>query len=881
MQSPRWQRLQELFHAALELPEPERRAYLSEHCGDDPSLVPEVLALLAQDAQPFELLDEGVAAVADTLLERNSSFEGRRIGAYRIVRLLGEGGMGVVYLAEREDLERQVAIKLLRDAGLSPARRALFTAEQRTLAQLTHPSITRLYDADVTAEGTPYIVMEFVAGEPITAYCERHACTLETRLQLFRAACEAVQYAHQHAVIHRDLKPSNILVRADGSLSLLDFGIAKHLVEATDPLAQTRATLRLMTPLYAAPEQLTGGVVGVQTDVYALGVILYQLLTGRTPFEVDGRTPAQLERAVTASPPPRPSALARPHLARLAGAPVDTHTASWPELDVLCLTALHRDPAQRYGSVEALVRDLDHYLRHEPLDAQPDSFGYRARMFFGRHRPGTAAVAVTLSVALALGTFFTWRLHTAHVAAVQQAARAQRMQSFVTSLIQGGDADAGPAESLRVITLLDRGAQEAAGLQADPLMQADMYETLGTLYQNLGRLDRADTLLSAALELRRAERNPGQPGMVGSLDALALLRLAQGRLPQSESLAREALALARTGRASAAELGHALVTLGRVQAEQGRYDEAIRTLQAALAGNTAPGAATPDLSANLRALAAAEYSAGHYDASRSFYEQLLMLDRKQHGANYPAVADDLTALASIQQDLGYYAAAEMLARDALSITMAYYGADHPRTAGGLTVLGRAFLYEKKYGEAEDSLQRALSIEERHFGPVHASVADTLNELGNVASLRDDYAGAQERFQRVADIYRSIYGDHHYLVAIALSNVAYVELNRKDYAGAEAGFRDVVLRFTETLGAGNVNTGIAQIKLGRVLLREKKFVEAESQTQAGYDNLTRQANPGVSFLQAARTDLAAEYSALGNPQLAQRYMRELTAHQAAR
>jgi eukaryotic-like serine/threonine-protein kinase len=881
MHSSRWERVQELFHGALELPDSERNAYLSERSGDDASLVPEVLDLLAQDARGFRLLDEGVAGLADSLLDRRSAFEGRHIGPYRIIRLLGEGGMGVVYLAEREDLARQVAIKLLRDAGLSPARRALFTAEQRTLAQLTHPSITRLYDAEVTAEGTPYIVMEFVEGEPITDYCERHGCNLETRLELFRAVCEAVQYAHQHAVIHRDLKPSNVLVRADGSVSLLDFGIAKHLVDLAEPASQTRTTLRMMTPLYAAPEQLTGGVVGVQTDVYALGVLLYQLLTGRTPFEVEGRTPAQFERILTQSAPARPSALGRAHLGRLTAPQSDTRAASWRELDVLCLTALHRDAAQRYGSVESLARDLDHYLRHEPLDARPDSFAYRARMFFGRHRLGASVAGVALVLALAVGTFFTWRLQSAHAMAVQQAARAQRMQSFVTSLIQGGDADAGPADSLRVITLLDRGAQEAAGLKADPAMQADMYETLATLYQNLGRLDRADALLSTALELRRAHRDPGQPGMVGSLDALALLRLAQGRLPESESLAREALGIVRTAPAASPELGRALVALGRVQAEQGHYDEAIRTLQEALADNSVQGAPALDLAASLRALGAAEYSAGQYDASRASYERLVTLDRKLHGANHPAVADDLTALASIQQDLGYYDAAEAFARHALSITTAYYGADHPRTATALTVLGRALLYQKNFQQAEDALQRALSIEERDFGPVHASVADTLNELGNVASMRDDYAGAQARFQRVADIYRSIYGDHHYLVAIALSNVAYVELNRKDYAGAEAGFRDVVRRFTETLGADNVNTGIAQIKLGRVLLREKNFPEAEEHTHAGYDNLTRQANPGVSFLQAARKDLAAEYHALGNTRLAQRFLSEMTAHESSR
>jgi serine/threonine-protein kinase len=877
MDGSRWERVQELFHGALGLPETKRHAYLAAQCPDDPSLVSEVLELLVEDSQRFAMLDQGIAGVADALLERRGAFDGQSIGAYRILRLLGEGGMGVVYLAERKDLARQVAIKVLRDAGLSPARRALFTAEQRTLAQLVHPSVTRLYDADVTPDGTPYIVMEFVEGESLTAYCARHACTLDTRLELFRAICEAVQYAHQHAVIHRDLKPSNILVRADGSVSLLDFGIAKHVEDLTEPGSQTRTTLRLMTPLYAAPEQLTGGVVGVQSDVYALGVILYQLLAGRTPFEVTGLTPLQVERVVMTGPPTRPSVHgSAPEAGSVAHG--HAHVAYWPELDVLCLKALHRDPRERYASVEALIRDLDHYERHEPLDARPESVGYRSRMFFGRHRLATSTVAGALMLALALGAFFTWRLENEHTAALRQAARAQRIQAFVTSLIQGGDADAGPAESLRVITLLDRGAQEASGLNADPLMQADMYETLGTLYQNLGALDRADTLLSAALELRREHSQAGQPTMIVSLDALALLRLTQGKLPEAESLAREALRIAQADR-SLSELSRALVTMGRVQAEQGHYEEATRTLKQALAGNSARGASELDLIASLRALAVAEYSAGHYDASRSEYERLLALDRKLHGATHPAVADDLESLSSIQQDLGYYAAAEAFARDALAITTTYYGADHPKTAAGLTILGRSLLYEKHYAQAVDSLQRALSIQQRDFGPVHASVADTLNELGNVASVRGDYAGAQVRFLRVADIYRAIYGDQHYLVAIALSNVAYAKLNLKDYAAAEAGFRDVVQRFTNALGADNVNTGIAQIKLGRVLLRERRFNEAQEQTHAGYDNLTRQTNPGTSFLQAARTDLTADYDALGQPQLAQHYRMELAANQS--
>jgi tetratricopeptide (TPR) repeat protein len=244
------------------------------------------------------------------------------------------------------------------------------------------------------------------------------------------------------------------------------------------------------------------------------------------------------------------------------------------------------------------------------------------------------------------------------------------------------------------------------------------------------------------------------------------------------------------------------------------------------------------------------------------------------------VAEDLGSLASIQQDLGFYSDAESLARQALAIDTAYYGDDHPKTAASLTMVGRSMLYQKRYPEAEQALQQALAIEEKDFGPVHTVVADTLNELGNVASLHDDYDTAQSRFQRVADIYRSIYGDHHYLLAIALSNVAYVELNRGKLSDAETGFRDVIRRFNETLGADNVNTGIAHIKLGRTLLRERRFNDAALETRAGYDNLQRQTSPGISYLQAARKDMAAEYKALGQVARATQFQNEFDANAAS-
>jgi len=297
MDSNRWSQIQNLFHDAADLPKAEQRRFLESACGSDDVLLADVLALLEEDARSSSLLERDVAHVAHEILNAEAPQPAslREFGNYKIRHVLGEGGMGVVYLAERADLGSLVAIKLLRDAWLSPARRERFAIEQRTLAQLNHPSIARLYDAGILADGTPWFVMEFVDGLPLTEYCRQRDCSIDQRLRLFHAVCEAVLYAHQHAVIHRDLKPSNILVKNDGSVRLLDFGIAKQMETSGAEAEQTRTVLRLLTPAYAAPEQIHGGRVGIQTDVYSLGVILYEMLTEKLPFDISERAPAEAE----------------------------------------------------------------------------------------------------------------------------------------------------------------------------------------------------------------------------------------------------------------------------------------------------------------------------------------------------------------------------------------------------------------------------------------------------------------------------------------------------------------------------------------------------------------------------------------------------------
>ncbi|HTR38330.1 MAG TPA: serine/threonine-protein kinase [Bryobacteraceae bacterium] len=873
MDSARWDRIQTLFHDAADLPPSEQQAYLATACGADDELLAEVLAMLEEDARS-SLLDSNVAQVAGKLLDEAVPvlLATQRFGPYRITRLLGEGGMGVVYLAERDDLKNVAAIKVLRDAWLSPARRERFLSEQRTLAQLNHPSIARLYDAGTLAEGTPWFVMEYVEGAPLTEYCGRHDCAIAEKLRLFRLVCEAVQYAHQHAVIHRDLKPSNILVKEDGTVRLLDFGIAKQIENLDDTADQTRTGLRLMTPAYAAPEQIRGERIGVHTDVYALGVILYELLAGRLPFDLTNLSPAQAEVMIVNQEPQKPSTVAKQH----RSANQTLRSAESADLDVLCLTAMHKDPARRYRSVEALIRDVDHFLGGEPLEAQPDTMHYRLGKFVRRNRRAVAAAAVVTALVIGLVVFFLIRLTAARDAALAQAARTERIQEFMTDLFEGGDKEAGPADTLRVVTLLDRGLQQARALDRDPTIQSDLYETLGSIYQKLGKLDQSDRLLRETLDRRKKLFGPDSPQVAESLVALGELRSEQARFDEAERLVRQGLEIEKRKLApSDPAIATGTLALGRVLEGRGAYGRAIQVLEDAVRLRSTESPGTADLGASLTELANAHFYAGHYDVSESLNQRAVALYRRLYGEHHPLVADALINLGAIQFERGNYVEAARLDSEALDITRAWYGNDHPETASAMNILARALIFEKRLDEAKSLLEQALAIQERAYGPVHPRVASALNELGSVALRRGELDEAEARFRRMADIYRAVYGDKHYLIAVALSNLASVYMERHEWARAETLYRQVVQRFTVALSADHSYTAIARIKLGRALLGERHYAEAQQESLAGYQILSKQAGPSVSWLQDARADLAAEYEALHQPEKAEQMRAELT------
>ena len=418
----RYSRLQELFDTVLDLPPDERAAHLEKQCGADAALRQEVEALLRADAQTTSFGEQSPFAIPEDLFseEIEEQVTGRRFGVYQVIREIGRGGLGAVYLAARVDDEyrKEVAIKLIRRGLDTDDILQRFRTERQILAQLDHPNIARLIDGGTTDDGLPYFVMEYVKGEPITAYCEAHELKLSERLELFRKVCAAVTYAHQNLVVHRDLKPSNILVTEEGEPKLLDFGIAKLLSADDEMLTQTAPGLRAMTPDYASPEQIKGGKITTASDVYSLGVLLYEILTGQRPYRLKTRTAEEISRAITEQEPERPSTSAAAASTN-RNSQIDIRKSLRGDLDNIVLMALRKEPERRYSSVAQFSADIRHHLEGRPVIAHKDTFKYRATKFIRRNTIAMAAAALLLLTLIGGIVATAWQAQDSLVAMIR------------------------------------------------------------------------------------------------------------------------------------------------------------------------------------------------------------------------------------------------------------------------------------------------------------------------------------------------------------------------------------------------------------------------------------------------------------------------------
>jgi serine/threonine protein kinase/tetratricopeptide (TPR) repeat protein len=752
--------------------------------------------------------DERDPALKSTLDVRAEAQPERRIGAYRILRELGHGGMGTVYLAARADdqYQKRVAIKTIRGLDSEEVLRH-FRRERQILAALDHPNIARLFDGGSTDDGLPYFVMEFVEGQPIDEFCDERALSVHQRLALFRGVCAAVQYAHSNLVVHRDIKPKNILVDAQDVPKLLDFGIAKLLNPEISGEAAT-GTVLAMTPEYASPEQMRGQPITTATDVYSLGVVLYQLLTGHRPYGREARNSLELFKAVCEEEPERPStAVGRKEERTLPDGAVRTTTPEsasrtregTPEklrrrlrgdLDNIVLTALRKEPHLRYRSVEAFSEDIRRYLEGRPVTAHKATVWYRTGKFVRRNALAVGAAAAIFLLALGFAVVTTVqarRIARERDRANRQAATAQRVSEFLVNLFNVSDPGESRGNTVTARELLDKAVRDIeTGLKEEPAVKGTLLYTMGQVYEALGLSKQALELTENAVAELRSVTPPDEAAVARALLQQAVVTFHLGQYDKAEPLYRQALTILekRLGPEDP-EVARALDDLGVFYQDEAKYDEAEPL--------------------HRRALAILEKTAGP----------------RSRGA-----ATVLTNLANLSSLRGRYDEAETLERRALDIQESVLGPDHPETISGLNNLATTEFYLEKYDAAEQLFRRVLALEEKTEGPDHPDVAIALNNVANVAQVRGDFRTAEASFRRAAAIYEKAGVADHPNALAAVSNMATVYRDTGRYAEAEALQRRALEADRKTLGPDHPNVAFDLHRLANILSESGRPAEAE-------------------------------------------------------
>jgi serine/threonine-protein kinase len=808
----RWREVSALLDEALELAPEKRDAFLAGVEGSDPGTKTLLEELLRASDVACGILDSPAGAYATQILERIASDApevtpqpaedtpgepgsggvsgGARVGPWRLLREIGRGGMGIVYFAERADgqFEQRVALKLLKRGLDTDEILERFLRERQILARLQHPRIARLIDGGATDDGRPFFAMEYVEGRPITLDCDARRATVEERLRLLRAVCEAVQYAHRSLVVHRDLKPSNILVTSDGEVKLLDFGIARLLsVEGGEAGGSRTGTgLRMMTPQYAAPEQVRGEPASTATDVYALGLVLYELLAGRRPYLVPQGAAGEIERAIVDTVPALPSRLTGLGEAATARGITEDRLRRRlrGDLDAIVMAALRKEPDRRHPTAAALGEDLDRFLRGLPVWACRDTATYRFRKFLGRHRAAAAATALVL-LSLCAGLLTTlWQARAARL----EARRAEAAKDFLVRIFQVSDPSQSRGETITARELLDRGAAGVdARLASQPALRAEMTGVLADVYEKLGLYEQAEPLAQKSLELWTSLRPAGDP-----------------------------------------EVAEALRRQGMILIDRGRYSEAETVLRRALAERPrSHGEVDARLAETLEDLATALRSGGKLPEAEALIRETLQMRRRIFGEDSPEIATSFNNLALMLRERGQFGEAEGLYRQALAIRRRRLGADHPDVAGTLNNLAAVLRQEGRLEEAEGAAREALALDRKLFGDDNPNTIQAKNSLAAIVQSLGRYAEAEAIDGDVLDFWRRHQGEQHPNALASLNNLASVYKDKGDYAAAEPLFRRLAEQFPKAVGEKHPFTAVALTHLGTILRDDEKFDEAEA------------------------------------------------------
>jgi tetratricopeptide (TPR) repeat protein len=900
-----------IFSEVLAVPEQQRRDWLDGNCQD--SVVRcEVESLLAFATRPLEGISEAVQQVAGSLAEPD--FLGQRVGAYRLSGRIGRGGMGAVYRAVRDDdqFRQTVAIKMLRFPDGDPSLLRRFRYERQILASLEHPNISRLLDGGSwtppgSTESQPYIVMEYVEGLPLTIYCEEKKLDVRQRLRLFQQICEAVSYAHRQLVIHRDIKPANILVTAEGTPKLLDFGVAKLLntESIADAGTMTATAQPAMTPDYASPEQVRGEAVSTATDVYSLGAVLYELLTGRRPRQLSTHDPLEIAREICERE------VARPNINS--------------ELDVILLKALQTAGDRRYRSVEQFSEDIRRYLEGLPILARPDTLGYRAGKFVRRHRLGLAAVAALFVVLVGGIATSLWQARRADTEAATARAVNEFLQSDLLSQA-GASTQSGPGikpdPDLKVRTALDRAAARITGkFERTPLVEASIRQTIGDAYKDLGLLPDAQGQLERAFELRRTFLGSEHVDSLRTLSDLGELYWTQGKRAQVETLwnglvdaqrrvlgekhpdtlntmSNLAALAASQGKSDRAEaLYNGVLEAQRMRLGERHYDTlATMNNLGALYTNVAKfgpaeelltktletlsqvlGPEHPNTLMTMNNLAKLYGEQGNYDSAAKLFTQVLDVQRRVLGEEHPLPLTTMSNLAKMCAEQGKQAQADALYTRVVEIRRRVLGKNHPSTLAAMNNLGFVYRNEGRYSQAEALHNTVFEVQRRVLGEEHRDALVTRNYLGLLYDWEGQYSKAEAVLTKLLEARRRVLGPRQVDTIKVLVSLGAVQFQQHKYAAAEPLLREAVSYFENTK-SNDWTRYRCQSLLGASLAGQKRYAEAEPLLLVGYEGMLQRKATIPAYAQTAvpqaRAWLARLYNDWGKPQQAAQWQAKL-------
>ena len=733
----------------------------------------------------------------------NGSIHTERIGPYKIIHEIGYGGMGAVYLAARADdqFRKHVAIKLMKPGVDDDLRFQRFHRERQILANLDHPNIARLLDGGNTNEGIPYLVMDYVEGTPIDQYCDDQKPTTNARLLLFQTICSAVQYAHQNLVVHRDIKPGNILLNKEGVAKLLDFGIAKLL--HAEAKALTTALLP-MTPEYASPEQIRGETITTASDIYSLGILLYELLTGHRPYELKNKTLIELQRVICQEEPEKPSQVIRRKENGESSMPITPETEDLfkrlrGDLDNIVLMAVSKDPQRRYASVQQFSEDIKRHLEGMPVLARKDTLSYRTGKFIKRN---TMAVAVATVVVLTLIGGILSTLRQAKIAAQQrdkariEAEKAAQINQFIQTMLSSADPEV-QGKDVTVAKVLNEASQRVElELSSQPEIQAAVRSTIGKTYYGLGLYEAAEPQLRSSLEQVTKLYGKKHRDVGTGMNHLGLLLLTKGKLSEAEPLFHESLSILR-----------------EVHGEK-----------------------HPEIATVLNNLAELYLLKGNLSASEKTHYEELEIRRSALGNEHPEVAVSLNDLAVVLGTKGDYAAAEKLHREALTILRKFRGKEHPDIAATLNNIAVMLESQKKYSDAEPIFREALEMRRKFLGNEHPQVAWTLYNYAYLLYQKGDYEGAIELSREVLALRGRTLSEEHPMLPATLQvlGVSLIKLDKA--AEAEVVLRESLDLRKKTLPSDHWLVASSQSVLGNCLTKLDRFPESEKLLLTGYDSL---------------------------------------------